>query len=415
MMCINFKDMEVLCREQLSGETVCMSLDGWSNVHNEPIVCVAATSSTGVTYVTDTIDTSGKPHTSDYLKELAVNTISATESKYGCKVKSFVSDNAANMTAMRQNLTHDEQNSDIITYGCGAHMLNLLAKDLEIHSVQKYIVKIVKYFRNVHLPAAWYKEAGGKKLPLPLEVRWNSVADTLSGYLANWHILLAVCEQHRDSIDKDIAASIVNLSLKRNCEDYLSRLLPISSALDKMQAAQCSIGTSVEIWKDLAEQLSKCLSKEEVSKFEKRMNANLTPHHFLANLLTPQYQGKRLTQAQLDSALDLCSQYPSTLPTVMEYQARTERFKEFRFSSDVLGSVAPLTWWRAANPPVTVMNLVTSLLTAINSSASIERVFSTVVLVHSKVRNKLGVDKAGKLVFIYRMLNIVPANAIEYY
>ena len=61
-----------------------MSLDGWSNVHNEPIVCVAATSSTGVTYVTDTIDTSGKPHTSDYLKELAVNTISATESKYGC-------------------------------------------------------------------------------------------------------------------------------------------------------------------------------------------------------------------------------------------------------------------------------------------------------------------------------------------
>ena len=35
------------------------------------------------------------------------------------------------MTAMRQNLAHDEQNSDIITYGCGAHMLNLLAKDLD--------------------------------------------------------------------------------------------------------------------------------------------------------------------------------------------------------------------------------------------------------------------------------------------
>ena len=164
------------------------------------------------------------------------------------------------MTVMRQNLAHDEQNSDIITYGCGAHMLSLLAKDLEIHSVQKHIVKIVKCFRNVHRPTAWYKEAGGKELPLPLEVRWNSVADTLSGCLANWHILLAVCEQHRDSIDKDIAANIVNLSLKRNCEDCLSRLLPISSALDKMQAAQCNIGTSVEIWKDLAEQLTKCLS-----------------------------------------------------------------------------------------------------------------------------------------------------------
>ena len=102
--------MEVLCREQLSGETVSMSLDGWSNVHNETIVCVAVTGSTGVTYVTDTIDTSGKPHTSDYLKELAMDTTSATESKYGCKVKSFVTDNAANMTAMKQNLAHDEQN-----------------------------------------------------------------------------------------------------------------------------------------------------------------------------------------------------------------------------------------------------------------------------------------------------------------
>ena len=81
----------------------------------------------------------------------------------------------------------------------------------------------------------------------------------------------------------------------------------------------------------------------------------------------------------------------------------------------MLVSVAPLTWWRAANPPVTVMNLVASLLTAINSSASIERVLSTFGLVHSKVRNKLGVDKAGKLVFIYRMLNTVPAKAIEYY
>ena len=192
-----------------------------------------------------------------------------------------------------------------------------------------------------NLPASWYKEAGGKKLRLPLEVRWNSVADTLSGYLVNWHILLAVCEQHRDSIDKDIAASIVNLSLKRNCEDYLSRLLPISSALDKMQAAQCSIETSVEIWKDLAKQLSKCLSKEEVSKFEKRMNANLTLHHILANLLTPQYQEKRLTQAQLDSALDLCSQYPSTKPAVLEYQVRTERFKEFRFSSEYVSLRCP--------------------------------------------------------------------------
>ena len=39
------------------------------------------------------------------------------------------------------------------------------------------------------------------------------------------------------------------------------------------------------------------------------------------------------------------------------------------------------------------------------SSASIERVFSSFGLVHSKLRNRLGVEKAGKLVFLHKILN----------
>lgn len=42
---------------------------------------------------------------------------------------------------------------------------------------------------------------------------------------------------------------------------------------------------------------------------------------------------------------------------------------------------------------------------AVNSSASIERIFSKFGLVHSKLRNRLGVEKAGKLVIIFRVLN----------
>ena len=44
------------------------------------------------------------------------------------------------------------------------------------------------------------------------------------------------------------------------------------------------------------------------------------------------------------------------------------------------------------------------LMGAPASSASIERVFSTFGLVHSKLRNRLGVERASKLVFCYRML-----------
>ncbi len=47
------------------------------------------------------------------------------------------------------------------------------------------------------------------------------------------------------------------------------------------------------------------------------------------------------------------------------------------------------------------------MLTPVVTSASIERLFSTYGLVHTKLRNKLGNEKAGKLVFLYKALNSV--------
>ena len=76
------------------------------------------------------------------------------------------------------------------------------------------MVTIVKYFRNVHFAAAKYKEAGGLKIPLPLDVRWNSLVDCLSGYIGNWSVLIKVCKENREEIDKDISAKVSNLGLK---------------------------------------------------------------------------------------------------------------------------------------------------------------------------------------------------------
>ena len=35
-----YNSMQSECKEQLEGENVSMMLDGWSNIHNEPVVCV---------------------------------------------------------------------------------------------------------------------------------------------------------------------------------------------------------------------------------------------------------------------------------------------------------------------------------------------------------------------------------------
>lgn len=263
------------------------------------------------------------------------------------------------------------------------------------------------YYYAIHR----YKESGGKKLPLPLEVRWNSVTDSLRAYLDNWPKLIAVCAEHRDTMDKDIAKLINDVALKRNAEDYLSRMKPIAVALDRMQRADCTIADAVHIWKELYTELQPILSDADLRKVAKRMAANLTPDHHLAYLLTPKYHGELLTPGETDKVYEYVASLDSSfLPIVMKYQSHTSPFLPFRFLDSVTNDIQlqPVGWWKViAGIDPQFLDYIIKLMTAINSSASIERVFSTFGFVHSKLRNRLGVEKAGKLVFIFRLLNTV--------
>ena len=66
----------------------------------------------------------------------------------------------------------------------------------------------------------------------------------------------------------------------------------------------------------------------------------------------------------------------------------------------------PTTWWASVDRSSTVNNdlcqVAVKLLKMPSSSASIERVFSNFGLIQTKLRNRLGLQKAAKLVFCYR-------------
>lgn len=66
-----------------------MTLDGWSNVNNDPIVCFAITVAQGKnakTYLSQTFDTSGNSHTAEYLCQFSTGAITATKELFGCSV-----------------------------------------------------------------------------------------------------------------------------------------------------------------------------------------------------------------------------------------------------------------------------------------------------------------------------------------
>lgn len=69
---------------------------------------------------------------------------------FNCKVRSVVSDNAASMAKMRRQLqinTGDDDgakiNVPILTHECSAHILNLLAKYLEIPDTTVHVLKVI--------------------------------------------------------------------------------------------------------------------------------------------------------------------------------------------------------------------------------------------------------------------------------
>ena len=100
-----------------------MSLDGWSNIHKDPIVCVGVTNYK--TYLVDTVVTQ-PVHSCDNLREIMGNSIKKTKREFNCRTGSVVTDNAANMVKMRRELETEDL---VLTYGCRSHLLNLLAHD----------------------------------------------------------------------------------------------------------------------------------------------------------------------------------------------------------------------------------------------------------------------------------------------
>ncbi|XP_069586836.1 uncharacterized protein [Ranitomeya imitator] len=307
------------CATALEGKIVNLSIDGWSNVHNDPIVCACITTEEGKVFLAQTTDTSGNAHTAEYLQEVAVKAITTCEQKFKCLVRSLVTDNAANVSKMRRDLEEQGGNTKLlITYGCSAHLLHLLAKDLSVPEIKANVVEIAKYFRNNHFAAAALKRMGGTKLTLPQDVRWNSVVDCFEQYIKNWPILMTLCEENRDKIDGPVTAKILNIGLKRNVEHMLSFLKPISQALNKILKNSRFIADAVEIWKELSEHLKTELHMDRIKlqAVNKRMGQALTPAHFLANIVNIQYQGQNLSAEEEELAMTwVSSNHPSLMPT----------------------------------------------------------------------------------------------------
>ncbi len=141
----------------------------------------------------------------------------------------------------------------------------------------------------------------------------------------------------------------------------------------------------------------------------KRFNQVAEPCHLAAYLLHPKYQGELLSVTQTEEAKKwITKKNPDFLSTVIAFEAQCAPLPASYFLPGATDNLSPLNWWKAVGKRAGLsdafMRLMRQLHSAVASSSSIERVFSSFGLIHTKLRNRLGNEKAAKLVFCHRLL-----------
>lgn len=206
----------------------------------------------------------------------------------------------------------------------------------------------------------------------------------------------------------------MNLALKRNAEYLIKIFQPISEALDKIQSNTCNIAKSVLIFKRLQIELAEILGESQIEVFRNRYQMAMSPYHFTAFLLSPSMKNQdvKLTSAEKKIAMEMIEDEFSInfMPLFFKFYAGIEPFQGPIFNKQVLESLDDTDWWKSMHSLYD--NLyegdfirIQQFLTATASSSGVERIFSKFGLVHTKLRNRLGIEKAAKLTFINTYIN----------
>ena len=320
------------------------------------------------------------------------------------KVATVVSDRAVKMAGMGKVLK--SQRPDIHTYGCQAHFMNLLANDVAQNNATKPVnskIVVVKQLQNNYACSAAAKQRKTPRTPLPTEVRWNSLKETLKYFVHHWSDIADVINTNLKPGDR-VYRFMEELSFKRSATDQLTVLNPASADLNQFQADNCLPGDVFEIWRDLRANIP----DEYQEDVAKRSLKALSEVFLAANLLDPRYQGINMYPADMQSATKYIQEVDlDSGEELMKYLARYPLYLKSVFG-DVSTITSPGEWWKAGvrlGFNAKFADIADNLFSAVPISAGLERHFSTMGMSYGTLRYRLGVEKARKLCFLYKQLN----------
>ena len=198
--------------------------------------------------------------------------------------------------------------------------------------------------------------------------------------------------------------TVENASISRGCDDLLLLFDPLCHALNRMQGPTTTLSEAIDIWIELLQKAPRNAGGYELLVARSKQALDC-PFFLLANILDPRFAGTKLSPSQVDIARQFAEEEGNEVALAMNlYLSRTPPFRQTLF----VEGVEPTAWWKAGQLsgfPECLCRLGLRFCASLASTASLERIFSTVGHVYGRKRTSPGVEKAGKLSFLFRSLN----------
>ncbi|XP_012281283.1 uncharacterized protein LOC105700205 isoform X2 [Orussus abietinus] len=202
-------------------------------------------------------------------------------------------------------------------------------------------------------------------------------------------------------------------------------LAPVVKWITILEGDRCIISSVPRAWKEIKTTYEELLDDSPLPLNEcahlkllmkERSNLSMQPIHFAANILDLKFNGKHLTREQKVLGTELIHdravyQYPEDTHSVeqiltdLAYYKQSEGSFAKPFVQKTIKTLPAIMWWRSNCEPK-LCSIAIDILSMPATSAATARSFSRYGNVHTKKRNRLLSDRAGKLTFVSFNLKI---------
>jgi hypothetical protein len=409
---------------------ITLGLDGWTAPDGSSIWNFVILTPSREEYLYKLENFSDQSHTANFLAnqiELVINHIGSK------KISAIVSDSGANVALARRLICLKYKN--IMNIRCIAHCYNLISKDIIRHTFAERMIqranRIVQFFKRSHKAAAILKEKikqheiSGGGLKTYIETRWVTVHECVSSIVRLKNCLEEIRDDHSDIITSPIILTILNSRGFFSDMQYLSKiLLPIKNAILAVEATNSTLADAYMNLIKIAAAIQNLPTDEYrgfrnhcIEKFNHRFDEFNDPAYQLSFFLHPAYKGAGLKFGtfsvianyagelwqKMGKSKKSCEKLITQLRIYKEQKPEVNGKPNPYVASYMIGSDTPLMWWNTCEvKPNHLQRLAIKLFSITPSSASCERMFSSLGWLYGKRRTRLGIDQLEGLAKVYR-------------